>query len=258
MQFNTLFKKEMLENWRNKKWIWVPLVIIILSIMDPITSYYLPQIMESVGGMPEGTTFELPEFLPAEVVTMTLGQLSSLGVLIIVLMSMGTIAGERKSGVSELVLVKPVSYKNYILAKWSSLLVLVWFSLALGILVSWYYINLLFGELSIVALLQIIFFYGLWMTLVVSLTIFYNTVFRSSGLVAFLTILTIMTMSILTQIFGTYLAWSPNNLSSYIFEAVLTESIPSELIGTSIVTIILSVGLLIGSFYIFRTKELAN
>ena len=37
-----LLRKEGLENWRNKKWIWVPLVFILLAIMDPITNYYLP------------------------------------------------------------------------------------------------------------------------------------------------------------------------------------------------------------------------
>src|SRR5699024_8594205 len=139
-------------------------------------------------GMPDGTVLELPEFTPPEVIMMSLGQLSALGVLVITLISMGTIAGERKNGVSELVLVKPVSFHNYITAKWASLMLLVWISLFLGIFISWYYVNILFGELSFLALLQIVFFYGLWLTLVVSLSIFYNTLLKTPGLVAFLTI----------------------------------------------------------------------
>src|SRR5699024_9883536 len=106
----------------NKKWIWVPLVFILLAIIDPISNYYMPQIIDSIGGMPEGAVFEIPELSSAEVILMTLGQLSSLGVLVIILMSMGTIAGERKSGVIELILVKPVSYQHYITAKWAALL----------------------------------------------------------------------------------------------------------------------------------------
>ena len=100
MQWMTLFNKEMMENWRNKKWIWVPLVLILLAILDPISNYYLPQIIEVVGGLPDGAIINLPEFAPADVVMMSLSQLSSLGVLVIVLMAMGTIASERKSGVS--------------------------------------------------------------------------------------------------------------------------------------------------------------
>jgi ABC-2 type transport system permease protein len=257
MQCMTLFQKELLENWRNKKWIWVPLVIILLSIMDPLTTYFLPQIIESVGGMPEGTVFEIPKMEPAQVIMMSLSQLSSLGVLVIVLILMGTIAGERKSGVSELVLVKPVSYMNYISSKWVSYLLLVWVSLFLGLLVSWYYINILFGTLTLGEFLTVFFFYGLWLTLVVSLTIFYNTVFKSAGLVAFFTILTIMLMSIITQIFQHVLEWSPNNLSSYILESLSTGEISSDLLATAGAALLLSVVLLVLSGIIFKRKEMA-
>ncbi|WP_342028694.1 ABC transporter permease [Oceanobacillus limi] len=251
----TLFKKEMLENWRNKKWVWFPLVIILLSILDPISSYYMPQIIDSVGGLPDGTVLELPDYTPPEVVIMSLGQLSSLGVLVIVLMSMGTIAGERKSGVAELVLVKPVSYKNYVTAKWASLILLVWISLFLGLFVGWYYINILFGDLTFLHLLQITFFYGLWLTLVVTLVIFYNTWIKTPGLVAFLTIATIMIMSLITQVFGHFLDWSPNKLSNHIFESLMTDQASTDLIATGSVTIFISVLLLVASIYCFRIRS---
>jgi ABC-2 type transport system permease protein len=256
MQWMTLFQKELLENWRNKKWIWVPLVIILLSIMDPITTYYLPQIIDSVGGM-EGAVFELPEYAPADVMMMSLAQLSMLGVLVIVLISMGTIAGERKSGISELVLVKPVSYLNYITAKWVAYLVLVWVSLFLGLLVSWYYINLLFGDLSFGDLMVTVLFYGIWLTLVVSLSIFYNTLVKSSGLVVFFTILTIMVMSITTNIFNHVLDWSPNNISGYIIEAIKVGEVGNDLIITGVVTIGISILLVLLSGQIFKHKEMA-
>ncbi|GAB3042529.1 ABC transporter permease [Virgibacillus ainsalahensis] len=258
MQWLTLFKKESVENWRNKKWIWVPLVIILLAIIDPISNYYMPQIIDSVGGLPEDTSFQLPEFTPADVVLMSLGQLSSLGVLVIVLMSMGTIAGERKSGVSELILVKPVSYRNYITAKWAGLLVLVWSSLFLAMLASWYYTNILFGELTFITFLQIVFFYGLWLTLVITVSIFFNTLVKTPGLVAFLSILTFMLMSLITQVFGHFLEWSPNNLSSHINEMVITGSISSDLVATAVVTIVLIILVLTASIFTFKTKEMAD
>src|SRR5699024_8594001 len=201
MQWRILFKKELLESWRHKKWIWFPLVMILIAIMDPITTYYTPKIIDAVGGMPDGTVIELPDFTPDEAVMMSLGQLSTLGVLVIALMSMGTIAGERKSGAAELVLVKPVSYANYITAKWASLLVLVWSGLVIGMFVSWYYVNILFGDLSIMVFLHIVFFYVMWLMLVVTLSIFCNALVKHQGIVFFLTIITIMAMSFVTQIF---------------------------------------------------------
>src|SRR5690625_631700 len=256
IQWKTLFKKEMLENWRNYKWVWVPLVVILLAIMDPITTYYLPLIMESVGGLPDGAVIEMPTPLPRDVIMMSLGQLSSLGVLIIVLMMMGTISGEIKSGVSELILVKPVTYRNYITSKWASFLIIVWISLFVALLTSWYYINVLFGELSFLSLLQVVLFYGLWLTLVVSLAIFYNTLVQIPGLVAALTIITIMAMSAITSIFDHVLTWSPIKLSEHIHETIIMNKISTDLIATAIVTIVMSIAFLMGSIYTFKRKEI--
>lgn len=258
MQWMTLFKKELIENIRNFKWIWVPLVMILIATMDPVSSYYLPQIIDAAGGMPEGTELKLPEYNPSDVVMMSLSQISSIGVAVIALMSMGTISGERKSGVSELVLVKPVSYTNYITAKWAAVLLLTLTALALGMLSSWYYVNLLFGDLSFGALLQIIFFYGLWLALVVSLSIFYNTLIKIPGLVAFLTIATILILKLITTIFSHLLEWSPINISGYINQMLVSGSVPSELTGAAVVTVVMIVLLVVGSIYTFKSKEMAN
>ncbi|WP_245544973.1 ABC transporter permease [Lentibacillus jeotgali] len=101
MQWWTLFQKELIENIRNVKWIWVPLIMILIAIMDPLTNYYLPQIIEATGGMPDGAEIQLPDYQPSDVVMMSIGQFNTIGVLIMALISMGTIAGERKNGVSE-------------------------------------------------------------------------------------------------------------------------------------------------------------
>ncbi len=258
MEWITLFNKEMLEHWRNFKWIWVPLVLILLAIMDPITTYYLPVILENVGGLPEGAMFEIPELLPVEALMMSLAQLSSLGVLVIVLMSMGTIAGERKSGVAELILVKPIRYLNYITAKWSALLLIVWVSLTLALSTSWYYINLLFGELSFTDLLLTIFFYGLWFSFVITLVIFFSVISRSPGLVAAFTIITTIAMSIITSLFGKHLTWSPSNMSGHIEYAIVSQELTKDLMMTGLITLILIGILIVGAQQIFIRKEQIN
>src|SRR5690625_877857 len=88
MQWMTLFQKEILENWRNYKWIWVPLVITALMIMDPIVNYYLPEILDKLGGLPEGAIFEIPVPTAEEAIMMSLAQLGTLGILLFVLIGM--------------------------------------------------------------------------------------------------------------------------------------------------------------------------
>src|SRR5699024_12811597 len=108
------------ENWRNRKWIWVPLVFILVAVMDPVTYYFLPQIIELSGGLPEGAVLEMPKMQPAEVAATSLESLSTYGIVILALFTMCAISGVIKSGVIEMILVKPVKYSHYIIANLSS------------------------------------------------------------------------------------------------------------------------------------------
>lgn len=258
MQWLVLFKKEVIENWRNFKWVWVPLVFILLSVMDLLSTYYLPQIIDAVGGMPEGAVFEIPETSPAEAIMMSLDQLSMMGTAVIVLMSMGTIASERKSGVAELVLVKPVSYTAYVSAKWTAVLLLAWVSLIAGLLASWYYVILLFGDISFAQITAIIFFFGLWMSLVVSVNIFFSALVRVPGLAAFLSIALLVIMRIMYQIFNHILKWMPNAISSYLGEMLAEGTIPVGLWGAGCITIALIGIFLMASVLVLRNKEMAG
>src|SRR5699024_1809850 len=119
-QWNTIFQKELIENWRNRKWIWVPLIIMLLTVMEPVTYYFLPDILDYAGGVPDGTVIEIPDMDASEMVMMSLESLSTYGILIIALFTMGTISNERKCGITEIILVKPIRYHHYISAKWAA------------------------------------------------------------------------------------------------------------------------------------------
>lgn len=257
-QWQTLVKNELIGNFRDKKWVWVPIVLILLAIMDPISNYYLPQILDAVGGLPDGAIFEMPEVTGLDALMMSMSQLSSLGVLIFVLISMGTIAGERKSGITELILVKPVSYTAYIMSKWTALLALVLVSYTISMLFAWYYIGVLYEFIPIGDFLILLFFYGLWFIFVVTLSIFYNTLFKSPGLVAFSSIATIIVLSVVTSLFGQQLNYSPSNISDHALHYLQTGNISGALIGSAVTTIVICALLLVWSIYIFQTKEHAS
>ncbi|WP_182201452.1 ABC transporter permease [Paraliobacillus salinarum] len=257
MQWRTIFRKEMLEYCRNFSWVWVPIVFIILAIMDPLTTYYMPIILEKAGGMPEGAVFEMPDITAVDAFMMSLGEYSMFGVLVIVLFTMGTIAGERKSGVVELILVKPVHYGTYISSKWAAKLTVILVSASIGLLTSWYYINLLFGELSFTLIIQAIFFYSLWFVLVVTITIFFSCLFKSPGAVFGTSIVTLLSMFAIYRVFSHKLSWFPNSLSGHIGEMLQTETIPNTLWGAGLTTIVSSLIILLIAVLIFRKKELA-
>ncbi|WP_017473737.1 ABC transporter permease [Amphibacillus jilinensis] len=250
--FVTLLKKECLESWRQFSWFWVPIVFILLAIMDPLTTYYMPTLLDAVGGLPEGTIFEMPDVTAADAMMMSLSQMSMFGVLIIILLTMGTISGERKSGVAELILVKPVNHSLYITAKWLAKLILFLSSFIIAMLSSWYYINLLFDTITFTDWFYMVVFYSLWIGFVVSLTIFYNSFSNKPGLVAAKTVGTLVMMALVNSILFHRLPWFPNNLSTHIGQMLNEGRLSQELWATAIILALLNGLLLFCSFATFR------
>ncbi|SET71437.1 ABC-2 type transport system permease protein [Salinibacillus kushneri] len=256
MQWSVIFKREMMEYVRSIKWIWVPIVFFIFGIMDQITMYYLPKIIDATGGMPEGAEVNIPSPPPAEALFMSINEMNTLGILIIGLLSMSLIAGELKSGVYELVLSKPVKYANYVTAKWAALSTLVLASFFIGLLAGWYYTNILFGELAIDKFLVAFLVYGLYLLFFITIAIFVNTWFKRPGMVLFLSILLIIFVNIITSILGHFLTWSPGHISSYVSTYLFTGNITTEMWGTIGTTIVLIIGLLYAAVEVLKRKEL--
>lgn len=255
-QWTVIFKKEMLEHARSIKWIWVPIVFIILGVMDPLMSYYMPKILDAVGGLPEGAVIDIPMPSPAEALFMSISEFDFIGLIIIALISMSLISGELKSGVYELVLSKPVKYGNYITAKWAGMAVLIFVSLLVGFLGSYYYVQILFGDLAFSTFITAFFIYFVYLLFFITIAVFVNTWFNRPGMVFFLTFVLTIVVDIITSIFGHYLTWSPGHISSYVFDLLKTDSIPSETWGTLGVTAILIVIMLYLATSILRKKEL--
>ncbi|GGF24390.1 putative transmembrane protein YxlG [Halobacillus andaensis] len=255
MQWLTVFNRESLEAWRNFKWIWVPLVFILLGLMDPLTTYYMPQILDAVGGLPEGAIIDIPSPPAVDVLMMSIGQFNMLGVAIIVLISMGTIAGERKSGVAELILVKPIRYSTYVTAKWMNYSLICVTAVSAGMLSSWYYVSLLFEEIPFGHVLTAAAFYSLWIIFIVTVNIMMNTLVKVPGVVAFLTIAFLIALQIIGQIFQYAANWIPSLITSYIGEVLTTGNIPEELWWTSLVTVGLIITLLVIASYTLKNKE---
>lgn len=257
-QWLTLLQKEILEMWRDFKWIWVPITFILLGVSEPLKNYYMPQIIDSLGGLPEGTVIEIPPPTAGEVLVSGLSQYTTLGVLIIVLGTMGIIAGERKSGVAAMILVKPVSYFSYVTSKWAGSLILVWLSLLVGSIVTWYYTGLLFDWIPISDFFQAYLLYGLWLSVVLTITIFFSSILLAPGMAGFTSLALIVTISIVSGALSQWLEWSPSQLTSYAVGLLVAGKLPEETLPTSLLATGIIAALLLLSVIIFKKKELAS
>jgi ABC-2 type transport system permease protein len=231
-----LFRKEWLEMTRNYKIIWIPLTFMLLGLMQPVTSYYMPEIMKSATNLPKGAVIKIPLPSSGEVLAQTLGQLNQMGILILVLAFMGIVSSERRSGMLNAIMVKPVHYASYITAKWLSAILLSLVAVFLGLLAAWYYTNLLIGDFAFVKLIQGTSLYLVWIIFIVTVTVFLSSLLKSSGLVATFSLLLSIILSLVTSLLEKWMEWSPAMLTSAASEFLINGKVEGPLYLPLIVT----------------------
>ena len=209
-----LFQKEWRENTRNFKILWIPLVFIFFGLSEPLTSYYLPQILEAVGNIPKEAMFAFPEFTPAQVLMATMGQYQFIGMLVLILGFMGTISRERKNGTGTLLYVRPISYVSYFLSKWKVVGIIALGSVWLGLLTSWYYTGQLFGNIPAIDFLAFAGTYSVWILFVVTVVLAMSAWLPTGG-AAGLSLALVVFVQLVNSLLGTYWTISPWKVSTY-------------------------------------------
>lgn len=191
MSFRPMLRKEFKELVRSYKVIFVPLVLVILGLGQPLTVKMLPSIVSSATNLPPGTVIQIPTPSPGDVVAGLLGQLNQIGILMFILVTMGAVAAERVSGVASTILVKPVGRGVYLLSKAISLGFLAAVSAFLALAAAGYYTSLLIGPVNWKAIALGALLYLPVPMLAVAITLFFSSALPSpvaaggAGLVAF-------------------------------------------------------------------------
>ncbi|MCJ7689210.1 MAG: hypothetical protein MUO60_07815, partial [Clostridiaceae bacterium] len=143
-----MLNKEIKELCKTYKIIIIPLVFILLALMQPITMKMLPTLLKNASNLPAGTIIKIAAPSTNDVLRSLLGQFGQMGTIVIILMLMGTIAGERSLEITAMVLVKPIGRARYYFAKFFSYSILIICSMYIAFGFSAYYIVILFGKVS--------------------------------------------------------------------------------------------------------------
>ncbi len=197
---------------RNYTIIWLPISFILLGASQPITSFFMPDILSSAGNLPEGSVISIPTPMPFEVMESSLSQFGVIGLLLITLTNMGALSYERSSGTAAMILVKPVSFLSFVTAKWAANLSLTLISFTLGYCTAWYYTSTLFSPLNFKVVFIGALFFALWLSFIGTLTLMFSSLIRSPAAAAF-SALTIATMlTIVSNTLPFKWSWNPGRL----------------------------------------------
>lgn len=192
--FIALSKKEISQITREYKIFWLPIVFILLGITQPIMMYYLPVILQSLGGV-EGIMIDPNMAKPegGEVLASTLNsQFDQLGIIILVVATMSIIQGEKANGMMAFILTRPVSISSYLNSKIIIHYILAVICMALGYAVSYGYSAYLFTTVPMTQAIWALVFYCVWLLFVITFVAMMSTFFTSPAFIALISIVVLL------------------------------------------------------------------
>ncbi len=149
-----MFGRECGDHWRSRRLLFVPLGFLLFAVIEPIGMKLLPTLLSQGSNLPPGSLIRIPVPSAGAVAGMGLGELAQIGVLLLVLVTMGQLAGERQAGILGQVFSWPLSRPAYFAGKAFALLALVGLSLLLGVAGDVYETALLFAPVGLFAALR--------------------------------------------------------------------------------------------------------
>ncbi|ATP38675.1 ABC transporter permease [Solibacillus sp. R5-41] len=213
-QFNTLLLKEWRESLRSFKFIWIPIVFVLLGVSDPLLNYFLEDILNAVGNMPDGFAMMMPELQAVDLLAASMGQFQTIGLVVLIAAYIGTFSKERQNGTATLLYVRPISFTAMFLSKWIVASSVAIISATAGYAGSVYYTVLLYGKVDPARFLAMLGTYYTWLLLVMAITVAMSAAFKTPIATA-ITIILIPIGLFIDAIIGGFWTVTPYKLSTY-------------------------------------------
>lgn len=181
--FGVLLGKELREQLRTYRLPVVAIVFLLFGITSPVLARYTKELIDALGAQATaGMKIVLPPPTVADAVNQLLKNLVQFGILIAILLAMGTVASEKDRGTAGLILTKPASRLAFLAAKLVAISVTLAVAVAVGCAIAYVYTLLLFegASLPVVGYIEMAILMWLAITAYASLTFLGSTLTRSA------------------------------------------------------------------------------
>lgn len=253
---NQMLVKETREIFKSYKALIIPLVFIAILLMQPIVLKMLPDILANNSSLPEGAVIQMPDPTVVDAMGSIFGQFEQLGIITIVLIMMGTIVEERASGVSAMVLVKPIGREKYYFTKLIIYTLLVVVSFILAMAVCGYYTDIMYSGFNWGNLFKGAAVYLPNLLLVISIVLFFSSFFKKQLAVAAGTIVLYNVLGIVPKYLGDFISSLAPSAVVSCANKVLAGMPDVEFLKPVISVSILAVLFIVAGWVIFKKQEI--
>lgn len=141
--FSTLLRKELVEQWRTMRMPTFLVVFFFVGIASPASAKYLPRLMETLGGA--SLAAALPTPTAGDAYAQLAKNVTQLGALVVVVVSMAVVSSERERGTLAFLLSKPVARASFLAAKLAALATTIALGMVVAAATAYAYTTLLFS-----------------------------------------------------------------------------------------------------------------
>ncbi len=247
-----LLRKELREQARTMRLVVVVAVFAVFGLLSPVFARYVREIIQAVGG----GQFQgiIPEPVVGDAVLQFTKNMGQFGVLIAILVTMGSVATEKERGTAAFLLTKPITRGAFVAAKVMAIGGLLALALGVAGILCWVYTTILFEPLPVAGFAAAVGLIWLSLAVFAALTFLASVVTRSAlvaGGVGFGLFLVVGILSALPTI-GPYM---PTSLWG-VADALALGVVPDQLLGPVIANAAFVAAALGLAWWVFRRQEL--
>ncbi len=178
--WGTAVGKELQEQWRTRRAVVMVAVFVLFGLASPLIAKFTPEILKSVPGAEQFAGL-IPEPTAADAVGQYIKNLTQFGFVLVILLGMGAVAGEKERGTAAIILSKPLPRWAFLLSKFVAQAVVYLVALLLGTLAAYYYTLVLFEPLAFGPFLFGGLLLWLWALVFAAATLLGSTIGKSTG-----------------------------------------------------------------------------
>ncbi|MNV69577.1 putative transmembrane protein YxlG [compost metagenome] len=168
---------------------------------------------------------------------------------------MGVLQTDKVNGMLAFILTRPVTVVSYIGGKIIANYIFVAFSVALGYMISYVYVNLLFTNVNFVDAIIALLFYLFWILFMVSFTTMISTIFNSQGIIALISIVFLLGCRIVIGLSSLTDFMNPAGMSKHAMEVLITGAVnPNAIWNILVVFLWVVLTILVTNFWISSKK----
>lgn len=248
------FKKELKEILRTYRLWVVPVIFIFIGLSSIASAKFLPEILKEQLKA-QNIKIQIPEQTAVDAFVSYFKNLNQIGILAVILLTMGLVSEERVKGVLAQILTKPLKRTSVITSKFLVHGGFMILSAILGAIIAYLYTLGLFkqpdfNKFALANMLLLVY-----LLLVFTITLFFSALLENQILAGGLSLIAIFTLSILPSINRFFEKYAPSALLSLANETVKNVNKFNQAYVPVVVSVLLIVVLLAVAAFIFKRQE---